>query len=206
MRLESVKEIVRDLPWMSLTQARRIDDHATKFGLSRILELGFMHGVSTCYLAAIAKRMHGSVTTCDLPASANLRPTAEELLERCGLRDLVEIHREAVGAEWRMMKLLEQREVFDFIYIDSEHTWQCTGFHFFLAEKLLRVGGWILFDDLDYVLTEQPHADQPWALRMTREQRETAQVRLVWEMLAKQHPHFSSFIEDGSWGWCRKTE
>lgn len=205
MRIEDVKAVVGDLRWMSLEQARTIRDHVSKFDLRRILEIGFMHGVSTCYLAAIANETVGRVTSCDLPTSADLHPTAEQLLERCGLRNLVELHRDSEGAEWRMMKFIQNRAEFDFIYIDAAHTLQSAGFEFFLAEKLLRVGGWILFDDLDYILEEQSHAHQPWAQRMTKEQRQTAQVRMVWEFLAKPHPHFSNFIEQDSWGWCRKT-
>jgi predicted O-methyltransferase YrrM len=205
MRLEAIKSIVGNLKWMSFAQAQLVRDHLMKYRLSRILELGFLHGVSTCYLAAIAEEMCGHVTTCDLPHSAKVEPTAEQLLKRCGLTRFVTVYRDPEGAEWRMKTLIEDRAAFDFIYIDAAHTWNCTGLEFFLAEKLLRINGWILFDDLDYVLTEQPYANEAWALQLTKTQRETPQVRLVWELLAKQHPHFGDFIERDSWGWCRKT-
>jgi hypothetical protein len=50
------------------------------------------------------------------------------------------------------MKLLEVHAdpIYDFCYIDGGHSWDVSGFGFFLVEKLVRPGGWLLFDDLDW--------------------------------------------------------
>jgi predicted O-methyltransferase YrrM len=205
MNPRDVKAIVQNLPHMSLSQAEWITEHIRKFRLGRVLEVGFYHGVSTCYLAAAVQPLDGHVTTIDLPASAKREPRIEELLERCGLTERVTVYREAAGASWRLMKMLPcNQPLFDFCYLDGGHTWQCTGFLFFLAEKLLRPGGWLLFDDLDYAVARTPDINLPWAAKLTEEELTTCQVGKVWELLVKGHPGFFNLIERGHWGLCQK--
>ena len=43
---------------------------------------------------------------------------------------------------------------FDFVFLDAGHTWDVTGFAFFLVDRLLRPGGWLLFDDLNWSVTK----------------------------------------------------
>lgn len=71
----------------------------------------------------------------------------------------------------------------------------------------------MLFDDLDWSV--QPHYDrlvaqgkepEPWMKSLTTEERETKQVRKIWELLVKQHPRFDNFREaDFSWGFAQKV-
>ena len=41
---------------------------------------------------------------------------------------------------------------FDLVYLDGGHTWDATGFAFFLVDKLLRSGGWLIFDDIYWTI------------------------------------------------------
>ena len=51
--------------------------------IKAVPELGFGHGVSTCYVAAaLARTDGGSVVTIDLERARNRSPIIEELLER----------------------------------------------------------------------------------------------------------------------------
>jgi predicted O-methyltransferase YrrM len=203
MNLTQVKQIVGELPYMSLKQARVITEFIQKNKISSILELGFFHGVSTCYMAAALEEIGGgSIVTIDLHSAEKRQPNIELLLEKCGYLDMVEFYYEPASYNWRLMKLIEENNTtFDLCYLDGGHDWYNTGFAFFLVDKLLRPGGWIIFDDLDWTME---HLDTKWALRKPLEERITPQVRKVWELLVKPHLNYTNFREQGSWGYAQK--
>lgn len=204
LTLEQVQARLGDTPYMKLDRARLAASIILPNHLARILELGHYHGASTCYFAALARELCGFVTTCDLPSAAALDPYLEQLLERCGLSDHVTIHRDPEGAEWRLLHLIDAGCEFDFVYVDAGHTIKCAGLQFFLAERLLRPGGWIVFDDLPWTMRESSLRDKEWVRRLTEAEQTTAQVGWVWRTLVKPHPGFESHQENGWWGWCRK--
>lgn len=203
MNLIKVKQVVEDLPYMTLKKAQVMQDFIHKHNLSSILELGFYHGVSTCYMAAALESVHqGSIVSIDLHSAQKRQPNIEELLEKCGYLDRVEFYYEPVSYNWRLMKLIEaQEKTFDLCYLDGGHDWYNTGLAFFLVDKLMQPGGWIIFDDLDWTME---HINAPWALRKPEEERITPQVRKVWELLVKSHPDYGNFFEQGGWGFAQK--
>jgi predicted O-methyltransferase YrrM len=204
MNLIKVKQAVEDLPYMTFKKAQVMQDFIHKHRISNILELGFFHGVSTCYMAAALEEVdQGSIVSIDLHSAQKRQPNIEELLEKCGYLDTVEFYYEPVSYNWRLMKLIEAQErTFDLCYLDGGHDWYNTGLAFFLVDKLLRPGGWIIFDDLDWTME---HIEAQWALRKPEEERVTPQVRKVWELLVKTHPHYSNFYEQGGWGYAQKV-
>jgi predicted O-methyltransferase YrrM len=205
MNLIKVKQVVEDLPYMSLKKAQVMQDFIHKHSISNILELGFFHGVSTCYMAAALEEVdQGSIVSIDLHSAQKRQPNIEELLEKCGYLDTVEFYYEPASYNWRLMKLIEaQEKTFDLCYLDGGHDWYNTGLAFFLVDKLLRPGGWIIFDDLDWTME---HIEAQWALRKPEEERVTPQVRKVWELLVKTHPQYSNFYEQGGWGYAQKLD
>jgi len=205
MNLTKVKQIVGDLPYMSLNKAQTIANFIHENNISSILELGFYHGVSTCYMAAILEEIEqGSIVTIDLHSARQRQPNIEQLLEKCGSQDIVDYYYEPVSYNWRLMKLIESKDkTFDFCYLDGGHDWYNTGLAFFLVDKLLQPGGWIIFDDLDWTME---HIEAKWAIRKPLEERVTPQVRKVWELLVKPHPNYSNFFEQGGWGYAQKIK
>ena len=177
MSIRSVAKVVGDTPFMSREQAKRMTGLIKSEGLARVLELGFAHGVSTCYIADAVKDMpQGSVTAIDLTASRDREPPAEELLDRCGLSGKVDLIREPRSFTWRLMNWLEEgrRDCFDLVYLDGGHTWDVTGFAFFLVDRLLVPGGWLVFDDIDWTYASSPisrRRDAPGTCRRTSGQR-----------------------------------
>ena len=188
---------------MTESQAIWISDHIRREGLARVLEIGFFHGVSTCYLASAVAPLGGHVTSVDIPFSAGLTPTAEELLLSCALAPFVTLVREPAGAAWHLMKLISARQRFDFCYIDDLHRWDVTGLHFFLAEKLVRPGGYLLFDDLNWTVKGSKSGNVT-GHNLTDEQKETAQVGKVWNLLVKEHANLTNFKEIDGLGLCQK--
>lgn len=208
MEPERIQDILGDIPYMNLRQARTMGELIRDNTVRNILELGFYHGVSTCYLAnAVSSVEGGSVTSLDMAAALELTPNIEELLHKVGLRDRVQVYADQQSYVWRLMKMLEEDPTprFDLVYIDGAHQWQADGFAFFLADRLLRPGGWVIFDDLDWKLADQPQlVNAAWAQGISSEERNTAQIRKVYELLVKTHPDYGEFRTEMGWAYARK--
>lgn len=207
MRPDNILPYVSGLPYMRISHARLFYDFITRNRLRAGLELGFFHGVSSAYLAGAFQDVRsGRLTTIDLEAVREFTPNIEAILANVGLSQYVEIFYEFHCYTWRLMKLLEdgREESYDFCYIDGGHTWRDTGFAFCLVERLLRPGGWIVFDDLPYTFRSSPSRNAPWVRNMTEEEQTTPQVRRVFELLVESSPFFDCFRRLGRFGFARK--
>jgi predicted O-methyltransferase YrrM len=208
MKIEEVSALVGDLPNMTPEQARRISQFFLEHGVRNVLELGFCHGVSTCYMAAtLAEKGAGSIVTIDLESARHHQPNIEELLTAVGQRDRVTVYYEPTSYTWRLMRFLEQTPVpqFDFCYIDGAHTWFVDALAFFLVDRLIRPGGWILFDDLGWTYDTSPTLkDTEWVARMPAEERSTPQIKKIYELLVKPHPSYDEFRVESHWAFARK--
>lgn len=203
------------VPYMTTTQAHRVKKLFAQYDLRNCLELGFMHGKSSTFIAAILREMGGGhLTSIDRPSAKALDPNIETMLARCGLNEYVDVFYEETSYNWKLLEFLEQnpRPSFDFCYIDGGHTWERDGFAFHLVEKLLRSGGWVLFDDLDHSFQKTyaqrgripPGGEVPKGAGMTQREFATQQIRKVWDLLVKEHPSFHNFIDEGRWGFAQK--
>lgn len=202
--IADVKAVVGDTPYMKVPQAEQITKLIKDNGLQDVLELGVMHGVSTCYLADVAKH----VVAIDLVKPAGEDRPAEKFLTQLGLRDKVDLFYEPTSYTWRLMKMLEEDPTprFDLVYIDGAHNWFTDGFAFFLADKLLRPGGWIVFDDIPWSYASSPTLrEQPFVQAMPEDERTTQQIRKVFDLLVKTHPSYDHFQIDGQWGYAHKA-
>ncbi|MBC8868012.1 MAG: class I SAM-dependent methyltransferase [Planctomycetes bacterium] len=169
--------------WMSLEHGTFFYDLIVKNGFRSILELGTLHGVGTCYLAAAAEQTGGHVVTVDLPWSATLKPEAAELLKKCGLRERVSIVRRKDGAEGFLVSRLDAAFApFNFIYVDADHTYRPTVLFATLALASLVPGGYVCFDDIN-------NSGYP-------------DVRRAWQVV-KQLPGVE-ITEHGNLGVCRR--
>jgi len=167
-----------------------------------VLELGTAHGVGAAYMAAaVAANGGGRVTTVDRFRFEG--PAPEETLERAGIAELVEIVR--VPDSSYCLWLTGQTHggpSLDFCYLDGAHDLHVDGVAALLAEQLLRPGGWLLLDDLDWTYEA---GTVPGAERLSDAERAAPQVRLVYDHLVRAHPSFTETREeDGVWGWARK--
>lgn len=208
--IDEVEERFPDLLYMKHEQAETLDRFLKEHRLTNCLELGFFHGKSSAFFAAILRDMgEGHLTTIDQKHSIDRSPNIHEVLGALDLTPWVTPIFEPRSFNWRLMRMLEEqpRPSFDFCYIDAAHTWYDTGFGFFLVDKVLKPGGWILFDDLtfDYQRLIKPGQKPPeYLARMTSEERETLQVMKVWDLLVKEHPGYDEFIADDRWAFARK--
>jgi predicted O-methyltransferase YrrM len=210
MKIEAVRQLVGDTPNMTLDQASTITHFIRDIGARDILELGFRHGVSTCYMsAALAAMGGGSIVTIDLESARNAKPNIEELLTAVGQRDRVQIFYEPTSYTWRLMKMLEQSPIpqFDLCYLDGAHNWFVDALAFFLVDRLLKPGGWIIFDDLDWTYASSPALkDSEYVRNMPADERTTTQVRKIYELLVKTHPSYDDFRVESEWAFAHKRQ
>jgi predicted O-methyltransferase YrrM len=208
MKIDEISKKVDGIPNMTPTQAKVMTSFVIENQIQNILELGFRHGVSTCYMAgALDELGRGSVTTIDLLPARNAKPNIESLLADFGLQKFVTVYYEPTSYTWRLMKMLEESSEprFDFCYLDGAHSWFVDGFAFFLIDRLLFPGGWIVFDDLDWTYAVSPTLKETEKVKsMPQEEKETAQVRKIYELLVKSHPSYGDFTIKDGWAYARK--
>jgi predicted O-methyltransferase YrrM len=184
MKPEQVSAVLGGVPHMTLAQGRVIGEFIVTHNLRDCLELGFCHGVSSaCIAAALDEIGSGSLVTIDQCndegiATRDLVPNIAQVLGKLNLQDKVRYFFEPTSYLWRLMRMLEEdpRPRFDFCYIDGAHSWFVDGFAFFLVERLLRPGGWILFDDLNWTYAaSESLKDTDLVRTMPKDERETPQ-------------------------------
>lgn len=209
MKPENVLKVVNRIPYMAFDLAQEITSFILEHKLKNILELGFRHGVSTCYMAGALEEMGGgNITTVDLENAKTAKPNIEELLKTLSLSKYVKIYYEPTSYIWRLMKLIEENPdpAFDLCYIDGAHDWFVDGFAFFLVDKLLLPGGWIVFDDIDWTYAISPALkDTERVKNMPKEERETKQMRKVYDLLVKPHPNYNNFQVKNDWVYAQKV-
>jgi predicted O-methyltransferase YrrM len=183
-------------------------------GFEDILELGFAHGTSTCYLAsALEERGSGHVTTIDRESARERTPNIEEVLRHAGLAEHVEPIFAATSYNWELMRIIQRQTSgsatqprFDFCFLDGAHSWETDGLAFFLVDKLLRPGGWILFDDLHWTFASSAALRRTDKVKaMPDDERRTPQIMKVLALLVMQHPAYSTIHIKGNWAWAGKS-
>jgi predicted O-methyltransferase YrrM len=207
MFLETIARDLAGIPHMTLPQATAVTELILDNKFQSILELGFRHGVSTCYMAAALRELgeDGHITTIDLVGAQSAEPNIEQLLQRHGLSELVTVFYEPQSYVWRLMKLLEEDPTprFDMCYIDGAHSWYVDGFAFFLVDKLLKPGGLIILDDLDWTFATYMY-HTPLVAAMPEEEKWVPQVRKVYELLVKPHTSYGRFEQKDGWAYAWK--
>ncbi len=217
MRFEDVVARVEGIPFMTPELGRRVYDHIRATRPADVLELGTAHGVSASYMAAaLEANGEGQLTTVD-HAGAAYDPGPEAVLEHAGLAHRVRIVREHSSYNWFLKQEVERasdtagntQPRFDFCYLDGAKNFNIDGLAVVMIEKLLKPGGWLLMDDLDWT-----YQDNPWIVPsgdgrplgpLSESERTEPHLSAVFELIVKQHPSFSRFRREDEWyGWAQK--
>jgi predicted O-methyltransferase YrrM len=118
-----------------------------KEGLNRTLEVGMAYGLSTLFLCqAHRDKGSGTHTAIDPHQGSRFRAIGLANVREAGLDDHLRFH-EAPSFEV-LPALCRAGEVYDFAFIDGRHVFDYVLVDFFFIDKLLRVGGYVVFDDL----------------------------------------------------------
>ncbi len=208
LEIEKSNEILKDVPGMIFDQALFMDDFLKKHNLTNLLELGFAHGTSSCYMASTLREMgEGHLTTIDLKSAKFRQPNIETLLDKLDLNDLVTPYYENTSYTWRLMKFIEDNNepIYDFCYVDGAHDWYNDGFAFFLVDKLLKPGGWIIFDDMFWTFESSPALKNTSRVKnMPEDEKSIPHIGQVFNLLVKTHPNYHNFEIHKSWGIAQK--
>lgn len=209
-KLEEVSTRLATLPYMQEKQAAVLRDLIAEADAANILEIGFFHGKSSALIGAILEdRGKGHLTTIDLEPVRAKEPNIVSVLEDCGLSHRVEpifAHR---SFTWELRKMLsaKPRPSFDLCYFDGGHHWDTTGFGVQLVGMLLRPGGILVLDDMDWSIGSSAYfrAHPERSSRYSPDERKAKSVRLVWDLLLPElgFTHVRE-VRDLHWGIARK--
>lgn len=209
MKIDEIRKKVDGIPHMNFAQAKAMTDIILSRQYHNILELGFRHGVSTCYMAgALDELGDGNITTIDLLNAREAAPNVDQLLGSLGLAKYATVFYEPTSYTWRLMKMLEEDPSprFDFCYLDGAHNWFTDGFAFFLVDRLLEPGGLIVFDDINWTYESSPALKNTELVKhMPMDEKSTPQIRKVFELLVTSHPSYGEFMETGDWAYAYKN-
>jgi predicted O-methyltransferase YrrM len=101
---------------------------------------------------------------------------------------------------WSLKRLLAESDQprFDYIFLDGAHTWAHDALAFLLADRLLRPGGHIDFDDHDWSLaispTLNPSVFPRTAADFTPEQIAERQVESILNLLVRRDPRYTEIV------------
>jgi predicted O-methyltransferase YrrM len=220
MKYADIHALVGGVPFISKRNAEFLYHFIIEHRLTRILELGIAHGTATCYMAAALDELGGgSITAVDLLAARDhYRPSAEEQLEKTNLARYVTIHRMQTGYTWFLHDEIARntvndvcQEIYDLCIIDGPKNWTIDGAAFFFADKLLKRGGWMIFDDYHWTYAKaddrRDATDGITHRTLSQAERETPHIREVFELLVKQHPNYGNFLllESTDWALAQKS-
>lgn len=208
---ERVKATFEKLPYMNHDQATFLRDLIVTHDARDILEIGFYKGKSSAYLAAILEDLgRGRLVTVDKHKAREHEPNIETVLSALNLSHRVTPIFADRSYTWEMGKMVRARPrpQFDICYFDAGHTWDATGFGFFLVDILLRPGGWIVFDDMKWTveaaIKTREKIPKRWRA-LSDDERSTPAVRMVFDELV---PHLGytdmQGVLGGAWGIARK--
>lgn len=217
MDFETVAKHVEGIPFMSPSHGRRVYEHVRRARPAAVLELGTAHGVSAAYMAAaLAANGDGRLVTVDHSAAAFV-PPPEEVLERAGVADRVTVVRRHSSYNWFLKEEVQRRSdaagncepEYDLCYLDGSKNFNIDGLAVVLVEKLLRPGGWLLMDDLEWTYRqnrwELPEGNGHPLGPLSESEQTTPHLRAVFELIVKPHPGFDRFVVEDEWyGWARK--
>lgn len=103
---------------------------------------------------------------------------------------------------WPLGKVIESnsRPIYDYVFLDGAHTWAVDALTVFLADRLLKVGGFLDFDDYDWwlggSLALSPKAFPFTARQYTAEQIATQQVKMIVDLIVRRDDRYIEVLEN----------
>ena len=166
-----------------------------------IAEFGVLHGATSI---EIAKCLNGNGVIHLYDFNYNVEKVVKLI------RDLGYNNVEGFGCSskmldsynWPLMKVIEAHPhpIYDYVYLDGAHTWNVDALTFLLCDRLLKVGGYVDFDDYNWSLAISPTLS-PSKFPMTKEmytdeQIETSQVKKIVDLLVRPDKRYVEIVKD----------
>ena len=188
-KFDEITERFEKLPFMRAAQAEIIRDLIRETDAKDILEIGFFHGKSSAYIGAILEDLgRGTLVTIDDRSALGRDPTIHDVLRMAGLAHRVQPIFAFRSFTWELQKVISQvpRPHFDLCYFDGGHTWDNTGFGVVLVDILLRPGGLLVLDDMNWRVESSPTYKNPKRrARFSEDETAAPTVRRAWELTCR---------------------
>lgn len=215
MKFKQIYEAVGHLPCTEESQCRLLYDWIIEARPAECLELGFLYGKTSCVMAAALHEIGGGhLTSIDREEVRNHEgnPNILDNLAKTGLQGFVTPVFSEISYTWELKKLIERQTAdnrcqpfLDFIFLDGSHQWEPDVCAFFLAMKLLKPGGWFLFDDYMFSIEKSNWWSRaPEMQGKPADYRKESQVERLVTLVVSQHPDMESVVIRDNWVWARK--
>jgi predicted O-methyltransferase YrrM len=121
---------------------------ASRPDITRTLEVGCAYGLSSLHIAsALAGRTSAHHIIVDPFQSTDWKGIGVTNLDRAGI-DFYELREEP--SELALPQLVREGATFDLVFIDGWHTFDQTLVDMYFANRLIKVGGYIVIDDVSW--------------------------------------------------------
>lgn len=209
-KFELITERFAEVKYMNAARAGVLRDLIVRYDARDILEIGFYQGKSSLYIGGALEDLgRGHLVTIDREVARQHDPNIETLLATSGLAHRVTPVYAYRSFTWELQKMAAQtpRPQFDLCYFDGGHTWDETGFGFLLVDLLLRPGGVIVFDDMNWTVAGSAayarHAGK--IATYSPDEAETRSVERVWDLLVPERGYERiERLDKIHWGVARK--
>ncbi len=114
-----------------------------------VLEVGLAWGISALHIQEALLSNGGSAHThvvLDPKQTSVYQDVGSQMLRDAGVEPLIEFHQ--AYSELLLPQLVSEGRVFDFVFIDGSHRFDHVFVDLFYANRLLKPGGLVLFDDV----------------------------------------------------------
>jgi len=210
-KFEEITARFAEVRYMNAARAAVLRDLIVRYDARDILEIGFYQGKSSLYIAGALEDLGrgGHLVTIDRESAQKHDPNIESLLDQVGLAHRVTPVYAFRSFTWELQKLIARspRPQFDLCYFDGGHTWDETGFGFLLVDLLLRPGGVIVFDDLNWTVAGSAAfaRNAAKAAAYSPDEAATRSVERVWDLLVPERGYERvERIDKIHWGVARK--
>lgn len=190
-----------------LKYGKTLYEFITTNRLSTILELRSVPGITTAYLAgAIQEQGTGTLKSVCQRVLQPIDYNVPEALQLAKLSSFVTLYEEPTNFDWQLMKFLQEGlfETFDLCLIEGGQTWSNVGFACCLAERLLKPGGWILLDNMNFSFHESKLKNKKWVTNKQEDEQTMRQVNCVYDLLLRENPNFGRFLKRGPLAFTQK--
>lgn len=232
MKFSELTSFTKNMRFTSMRNSEELYCYVLEKKYAHILELGTAYGKATLTMAAALDELgRGQVDTVELEIAEERfwKGSCAAVAESADLTPFINIHHENHTYNWYLKKKLEEQRrgdafepCYDFVFIDGAHNFTVDGLAFYLCDLLLKRGGSILFDDLQYnvfdinekqdlsnaiqVDTYDPRARVAKA-QMGQDELKACHIGIIYELLVKTHPQYGEFrySAEGNWGYATKV-
>ena len=145
---ENSKKLIKIKAGIGNPESKYLEKILKSKNLKKCMEIGLAFGVSALTILGAIYKRGGTLVSIDPNQSKKDKwnNMGKKLIENAGLG---KYHTIIEDKSYNAMPELLKKEAgtFDFIFIDGWHTFDYTLIDFFYADKLLKIGGFIVIDD-----------------------------------------------------------